>query len=789
MKIYITGLPSGYEVEHLARLFYPMAPLTLTPPEPAEDCLWAEKTDTGLRVLVRQGEKSKTLEAPLPLPVEQGGETPEFALASLTYDLLRSWTGIRPPWGKMTGVRPVRLIHDKRAAGWSAEQIDRFFLQRFDCSEQKYEMAKEIADLQEPILRLGSAPKTYSLYIGIPFCPSRCSYCSFVSCNLDRDRKLVQPYVDCLCKEVAEIRVQAERAGLTLCSIYIGGGTPTSLSAAQLRQLMGTVRENFDLTKVVEYTVEAGRPDCTDAEKLAVIKEYGATRISINPQTFSDEVLANIGRKHSAQDILDCYADARRAGHEDINMDLIAGLPGDTVEGFEHSLRQAIALQPENITVHTLTLKRASRIVIEDQKENDYADVAAMLEKCHLLAEAGYRPYYLYRQKNTLQNLENVGWCKPGHEGYYNIYIMEEVQTILSAGAGGSTKLVADGGKRMQRIFNFKYPNEYIQRFAEVLERKKEWLSFMITIWVPKRLVEVDLYNVAARSPQALAQLSENSYARRVQYAAQKVRGSGAKIVMLTGPSASGKTTSAHCLAKALVQQGTPAQVVSLDNFFKGAAYYPKMPDGTLDYENLETLDLPLIKQCLHQLSETGKTELPIYDFATEQRAAAVEPIDLQGGVCIVEGIHALNPELTGLVPDDQIYRIYAGLREEYCIDGRRVINTQDIRLCRRTLRDAAARGRSPAKTLSMWDRVLDGETRYIKGFKTTADFLLDTSFTYELGLISRLLGEVRRQFTLEGHNAELWDETARRFEQVNPLPLELLPADSMLCEFYGNRT
>ena len=789
MKIYITGLPSGYEVEHLARLFYPMAPLTLTPPEPAEDCLWAEKTDTGLRVLVRQGEKSKTLEAPLPLPVEQGGETPEFALASLTYDLLRQWTGIRPPWGKMTGVRPVRLIHDKRAAGWSAEQIDRFFLQRFDCSEQKYEMAKEIADLQEPILRLGSAPKTYSLYIGIPFCPSRCSYCSFVSCNLDRDRKMVQPYVDCLCKEVAEIRAQAERAGLTLCSIYIGGGTPTSLSAAQLRQLMGTARENFDLTKVVEYTVEAGRPDCTDAEKLAVIKEYGATRISINPQTFSDAVLANIGRKHSAQDILDCYADARRAGHEDINMDLIAGLPGDTVEGFEHSLRQAIALQPENITVHTLTLKRASRIVIEDQKENDYADVAAMLEKCHLLAEAGYRPYYLYRQKNTLQNLENVGWCKPGHEGYYNIYIMEEVQTILSAGAGGSTKLVADGGKRMQRIFNFKYPNEYIQRFAEVLERKKGVAEFYITIWVPKRLVEVDLYNVAARSPQALAQLSENSYARRVQYAAQKVRGSGAKIVMLTGPSASGKTTSAHCLAKALVQQGTPAQVVSLDNFFKGAAYYPKMPDGTLDYENLETLDLPLIKQCLRQLSETGKTELPIYDFATEQRSAEVEPIDLQGGVCIVEGIHALNPELTGLVPDDQIYRIYAGLREEYCIDGRRVINTQDIRLCRRTLRDAAARGRSPAKTLSMWDRVLDGETRYIKGFKTTADFLLDTSFTYELGLISRLLGEVRRQFTLEGHNAELWDETARRFEQVDPLPLELLPADSMLREFYGSRT
>ena len=478
MKIYITGLPSGYEVEHLVRLFYPMAPLTLTPPEAGEDCVWAEKKPDGLWAMVRQGGKCAKRTAPLPAPAEAGGETPEFSLASLTYDLLRQWTGIRPPWGKMTGVRPVRLIHDKRAAGWSETDIDHFFLERFDCSEQKYQMAKAIADLQEPILKVGSAPKTYSLYIGIPFCPSRCSYCSFVSCNLDRDRKMVQPYVDCLCNEVEEIRRQADKAGLTLCSIYIGGGTPTSLSADQLRQLMGTVRQNFDLSKVVEYTVEAGRPDCTDAEKLAVIKEYGATRISINPQTFSDEVLAGIGRKHSAQDILDCYAEARKAGHDDINMDLIAGLPGDTVESFEHSLQQAIALDPENITVHTLTLKRASRIVIEDQRENDYADVAAMLEKCRLLAEAGYRPYYLYRQKNTLQNLENVGWCKPGHEGYYNIYIMEEVQTILSAGAGGSTKLVADGGKRMQRIFNFKYPNEYIQRFAEVLERKKGVADF-----------------------------------------------------------------------------------------------------------------------------------------------------------------------------------------------------------------------------------------------------------------------------------------------------------------------
>ena len=474
MKIYITGLPSGYEVEHLVRLFYPMAPLTLTPPEEGEDCVWAEKKEDSLYAMVREQGQSRDAAAPLPRPVEAGGETVEFTLASLTYDLLRSWTGIRPPWGKMTGVRPVRLIHDKRAAGWTEADIDRFFLERFDCSRQKYDMAKAIADLQEPILKLGSAPKTYSLYLGIPFCPSRCSYCSFVSCNLDRDRKLVQPYVDCLCREVEAIREQADKAGLKLCSIYIGGGTPTSLSADQLRQLMGTVRENFDLSKVVEYTVEAGRPDCTDAEKLRIIKKYGATRISINPQTFSDQVLQNIGRRHTAQDIIDCFAAARAAGHKNINMDLIAGLPGDTVEGFRHSLQTAIDLDPENITVHTLTLKRASNLVVE-HRAADYADVAAMVESCELLEKAGYRPYYLYRQKGTLQNLENVGWCKPGYECLYNIYIMEEVHTILSAGAGGSTKLVAPGARhgKIERIFNYKYPTEYIDRFDTILARKE----------------------------------------------------------------------------------------------------------------------------------------------------------------------------------------------------------------------------------------------------------------------------------------------------------------------------
>ena len=237
---------------------------------------------------------------------------------------------------------------------------------------------------------------------------------------------------------------------------------------------MRHIAATFDLDALDEYTVEAGRPDCTDVEKLRIIKQYGATRISINPQTFSDEVLHNIGRRHTAQDIIDCFAAARSVGHDNINMDLIAGLPGDTVEGFTHSLEQAIALDPENITVHTLTLKRASDLVVE-HRAAAYDDVAAMLDRCERLQKAGYRPYYLYRQKGTLQNLENIGWAKPGKECLYNIYIMEEVHTILSAGAGGSTKLVIPGKRhgKIERIFNFKYPTEYIDRFAEIQARKQ----------------------------------------------------------------------------------------------------------------------------------------------------------------------------------------------------------------------------------------------------------------------------------------------------------------------------
>ncbi len=469
MRIYITGLPSGYQVEHLARVFFPGAQLLTEKPEAKDRAdlirahcgkkhFWAALRQNGRLYSCREVRKADD-------------PRPDHTLAALLYRLLRKATGIRPPWGMMTGVRPVRLIHDARRAGKTEAEIQDLFLGHFDCTPEKFDLALGIANLQRPVIE-AAAPRDYSIYIGIPFCPSRCSYCSFVSRTVEKDRSLVQPYVDCLCREVEKIRDEAAANHMHLKSIYIGGGTPTALSAAQLRQLMGTVRECFDLTAIGEYTVEAGRPDCTDEEKLRVLKEYGATRVSINPQTFSDDVLRRIGRRHTAQDILNCYETARKAGHTNINMDLIAGLPGDTVQGFEASLRQAIALEPENITVHTLTLKRASNLVI-DHSSDDYGNVAAMLEKCSLLAQAGYRPYYMYRQKNTLQNLENTGWCKPGKEGLYNIYIMEEIHSILAAGAGASTKLCGEPGCKIQRIFNYKYPSEYISGFETILQRKE----------------------------------------------------------------------------------------------------------------------------------------------------------------------------------------------------------------------------------------------------------------------------------------------------------------------------
>lgn len=471
MQLYIDGMPSIYETENVTRLFLRQVTVTSGFPRAKDDIIVARAGKYRLLCAVRSKGQCLVRTAPA-----AAGEEQEFALARLLYGLLSEFTGACPPWGVLTGVRPVRLVHERWNRGGDDAAVRKEFRMKFLASEQKTELALATAHAQRPLMD-ALPPHSCSLYIGIPFCPSRCSYCSFVSRTIGSEKKLVAPYVEKLCLEVRDIAGYINKLGLHLCTIYIGGGTPTSLSADELCMLMGTVRECFDIGALEEYTVEAGRPDCTDFEKLAVLREYGATRISINPQTLSDEVLAAIGRKHTAEDIYRCYEDARRAGHNNINMDLIAGLPGDTVAGFTQSLQGVIAMEPENITVHTLTLKRASNLVI-DHAEDSYEDVARMVEKNSLLTDAGYLPYYLYRQKGTLQNLENTGFAKPGFEGRYNIYIMEELHSIFSAGAGGVTKLLAPGTKRIERVFNYKYPQEYISGFDTMLKRKERIESF-----------------------------------------------------------------------------------------------------------------------------------------------------------------------------------------------------------------------------------------------------------------------------------------------------------------------
>ncbi len=481
MKITVRGPVSTYEFENLTRLFYPGAAICDTLPR-GQDCVLVRlaapggKPCAGAKLLagIRLGGQVTVERAVL-----GDASRAEYELCRLLYGLLVRITGHRPPWGMLTGVRPVRLLHGAMAGGLTEAQAVQSLRDTYGVGEQKLSLALATARCQRPIVE-SVQPRDYSLYISIPFCPSRCSYCSFVSRTIEHSRELVQPYVEALCRELVFIAKQADRLGLRLRTVYMGGGTPTSLSAAQLRCVMQCIRDHFPLADVQEYTVEAGRPDCTDEEKLAVIKELGATRISINPQTLQDEVLRGIGRRHSAEDILDCYRTARRLGHSNINMDLIAGLPGDTVAGFAESLAGVLALRPENVTVHTLTLKRASDLVIEERAAA-YDDVAAMVERCSTVTDAGYTPYYLYRQKGTLQNLENTGFCLPGYEGLYNIDIMEELHSIFSAGAGGVTKLKPAGfaapgspAHKIQRVFNFKYPLEYVRDFDAILQKKKE---------------------------------------------------------------------------------------------------------------------------------------------------------------------------------------------------------------------------------------------------------------------------------------------------------------------------
>jgi len=389
-------------------------------------------------------------------------------------------SGIKKPvWGSLTGVRPGKIFRNILNSGLSPDEAAHIFETDYGVDSVRADLCCETT-LKTLDVEKSLSPKDICLYVGIPFCPTRCSYCSFVSASVEKSTNLIAPFLDALEKEARALAAETEKCGLRVISLYFGGGTPTTLSAPQLDRLFLLLESLFDFSCLRENTVEAGRPDTISSEKLEVLKKHGVTRISVNPQTMNDNVLEAIGRKHTASDVLSALSLVRKTGGFDVNMDLIAGLPRDDPESFRRTLDQVISLSPDNITVHTLSLKKGSAITLEKTELPGAEEVSRMLDAANVnLRKAGYSPYYLYRQKFMSGGFENIGWTKPGHINLYNICIMEELCPILALGGGGSSKLIADGDKRNIRLMAPKYPLEYIQHSDKLCEDKKIIAEFL----------------------------------------------------------------------------------------------------------------------------------------------------------------------------------------------------------------------------------------------------------------------------------------------------------------------
>ena len=397
------------------------------------------------------------------------------------YDYLAEMTKIHLAWGMLTGVRPTKLAMRALESGKAEAEVIHGFQTMYDVSAEKACMAVEIAKREKELLDRLDCQKGFSLYVGIPFCPSICSYCSFSSSPAELWRERMDSYLDALCKEIRAIGRMTDEKRLN--TIYMGGGTPTTLSARQLDRLMSVIDQTFSKEYLLEYTVEAGRPDSITKEKLEVIRRYPVTRISINPQTMQQKTLDLVGRKHTVQEVCDVFLLARELGFDNINMDLIAGLPGENALDMQDTLRQIEALKPDSLTVHALAIKRAARMNRESNEVS--SEITEMISFSQSAAASmGLAPYYLYRQKNIAGNFENVGYAKVDKAGIYNILIMEEKQTIYAAGAGASTKIVLPEKVRLKngketnliRIENVKEINEYIRRIDEMIERKGDKL-------------------------------------------------------------------------------------------------------------------------------------------------------------------------------------------------------------------------------------------------------------------------------------------------------------------------
>ena len=474
MKLNIEGNINAYYVQTLCMIFFPGE--KFTSPEEEDDHtlnLLLEEREEGAYASVTISCEGKTATAEKLLPYREDLTADRLRKLVIGHVILSAAGEIlhyRPSWGMLTGVRPSKVATELLLKGNSKTRTKKLLASDYLVIPKKAALATDVALREQQIIgtpTLGDC----SVYISIPFCPSRCSYCSFVSYTSKRLLSLIPEYLELLKQEVREKFRIIKELGLRVLTVYIGGGTPTILTAAQLSELLEVINESTDVSSLLEFTLESGRPDTIDAEKMAVAKAYGVTRVCVNPQTLCDEVLNGIGRSHTTKDFYRAYDIAKASGIKCINTDLIVGLPGDTFTTFSATFDEILRLDPENITVHTFCVKRAAEILRQDNriynlrggdagKCVDYSQIRA--------AEAGYLPYYMYRQKNMVGNYENVGFAKPGFEGLYNIYMMEEVHSIFAAGAGAVTKLMEyaapESGKKtvITRLFNPKYPYEYL---------------------------------------------------------------------------------------------------------------------------------------------------------------------------------------------------------------------------------------------------------------------------------------------------------------------------------------
>ena len=484
MKLCLIGHSFKYELEKLIRIFLPFEKIEFAEEAADGDGTAVTRLDkaadkTVLSALLLINGKSYNKAYELSNSADDYDNECERLLAVALYDCFVSASGYVPEWGILTGVRPAKLF-SRLAAEDGEANAENWFKNALKVSDEKISLCRSTVVSEEKITSL-SRPDSFSLYISIPFCPTRCSYCSFVSHSVENAGKLIPDYITLLKKEIAYTADIAKKIGLRLETVYIGGGTPTSVTAEQLGSIMKCVTDSFDTSNLREYTVEAGRPDTITEEKLETIKRLGAERISINPQTMNDAVLEKIGRRHTAADTVKAFEAARKCGFYNINTDLIAGLPGDTPESFFDTVRSILSLDPESITVHSLSMKRSSRLTVTGSFPEVKAgeDAGKMVSFArNTLEKHGFLPYYMYRQSKTVGNLENVGYAKPGTECLYNVYTMDETHTILACGASAVSKLRQPHGSYIERIFNFKYPYEYISRFNELLERKKGVISF-----------------------------------------------------------------------------------------------------------------------------------------------------------------------------------------------------------------------------------------------------------------------------------------------------------------------